>query len=166
MASLPKVESRGRMQPQRLVSDVLLEIMSWLAFYDWLDLTSDDAEISKATMEKNERRPGYSLIRASHVCKYWETVARSNRSLWSYIPLRETANRPANLIDREFGFRVQRSIGLSTVRFLFICSRRVIDTIAAPSCLVHRISGARNERKQRFTCKGGSRRFTRVTFAR
>lgn len=104
-------------QPHYLVADVLLEIMGWLAFIDWVacsDHLRYSKEINRCTCGLH-LQPGYSLIRATHVCRYWRFVALENRSLWCYIPLSETFSRNYGRVDREFTCRVQRSVGLAKV---------------------------------------------------
>jgi F-box-like len=103
-------------QPHYLVPDALLEIMGWLAFTDWLVL-SDPLPNSQCTLlqSMHGEEPGYSLIRATHVCRYWRVVGLENRSLWRYISLSETKSRNSINTKREFEFRVQRSIGLAPV---------------------------------------------------
>lgn len=113
-------------QPTKLVADVLLEIMSWLALSDFLDgeQGQDSAaghkqsptSVNISSRANGSSRLGYSLVRASQVCSYWRSVALSNRSLWGYIRLKETPTRHYDVIDREFACRVQRAVGLKTVR--------------------------------------------------
>ena len=106
-------------QPDHLVADVLLEIMGWLAFIDWLALSDPFRYYrinDKTRTLPGVACPGYSLIRATHVCRYWRLVGLENRSLWSYISLSETLSKDYTFIDREFACRVQRSIGLARVR--------------------------------------------------
>jgi hypothetical protein len=137
-------------QPSNLVPDVLLEIMGWLAFIDWLVL-SNSLQYSrrKRTPSSNAvepgysfiqamhvRRywckPGYSLIRATHVCRYWRIVALENRSLWRYISLSETTSRKYANIHLEFVFRVQRIMGL--VRVCFVVDDNTLLTIFCHIC--------------------------------
>jgi hypothetical protein len=110
------VELAPKRQPHYLVPDALLEIMGWLAFMDWLVL-SDPLRYPrrKRLQSLNGEEPGYSLIRATHVCRYWRIVGLENRSLWRYIPLSETKSRKYINTQREFELRVQRSIGLVRV---------------------------------------------------
>jgi len=115
-----ETKSSQRQQPHGLVADVLLEIMGWLAFMDWL-VCSDQHRYSQHNKAqicetRDTGGPGYNLIRATHVCKYWRVVALENRSLWRYIPLSETLSRDYLHIDQEFACRVQRSIGLTKAR--------------------------------------------------
>jgi len=103
-------------QPHYLVPDALLEIMGWLAFMDWLVL-SDPLRCSRRTQLQSipGEEPGYSLIRATHVCRYWRIIGLENRSLWCYISFSETKSRNCIYTHREFVTRVQRSTGLVRV---------------------------------------------------
>ncbi|KIM27325.1 hypothetical protein M408DRAFT_330056 [Serendipita vermifera MAFF 305830] len=111
------IDTLPKRQPHYLVADVLLEVMGWLATIDWL-ICSDPLRYIRqkndsAYASYGKTLPGYSLIRATHVCRYWRFVALENRSLWRYIPLSETLSRDYSFVDREFACRVQRSIGLA-----------------------------------------------------
>ncbi|PVF94301.1 hypothetical protein CPB86DRAFT_800579 [Serendipita vermifera] len=95
-----------------MLADVLLEILAWLACFDWLGRPRTPRENEENT--KRRTIMGNSLIRASQVCRYWRRVTLGNRALWGHISLEETIWRDYDSIDREFTCRVQRSVGLST----------------------------------------------------
>jgi len=106
-------------QPHSLLPDVLVEIIGWLAFIDWL-VSSDPYRYGSPDYYGDQYpkhvKPGYSLIRATHVCRYWRMVALENRSLWRYISFSDTPLRAYFSANEEIACRVQRSIGLTRVR--------------------------------------------------
>jgi hypothetical protein len=114
-----------RIQPERLLPDILLEILAWLAYFDWLAHHQPESLKKEENLRKRSNR-SYSLIRASQVCRYWRRVALGNRTLWGYMSLEETIYRDYDAIDREFTSRVQRSVGLSTVSAC-ISQTRLLD---------------------------------------
>lgn len=110
LASKPptRAPSHPRRQPANLVSDVLLEILTWLALDDW---EFDAYHFRGRPWVGEGKPPGCALVRATHVCRYWRETALENKRLWSNITLNETLSRDYDHTDREFTCRVLRTLG-------------------------------------------------------
>ncbi|KAG8804157.1 hypothetical protein FRC17_006035, partial [Serendipita sp. 399] len=129
----PKAMKERKRQPHHLVSDILLEILAWLAWNDWHSATENVFDFPNAHIRKKKQIPnksltvakslkcGYDLVRASHVCRYWRDTALSHKSLWRYFLY--DIGKDERLVRREINTRNQRSNGLAQALFLAYTDR-------------------------------------------